>query len=82
MAETKKALVESNSQGVVRDIITKLTDMLPSAFKRTLIDSELNDPRPNVIVLLNDKEISVLNGLDTEVRDGDKLVLIPVSHGG
>jgi molybdopterin converting factor small subunit len=66
----------------VRDLITKLTDMLPPDFKRSLVDPELNDPRPNVIILLNKKEISVLDGLDTEVSDGDRLVLIPVSHGG
>jgi molybdopterin converting factor small subunit len=67
---------------VVRDLMTKLTDALPSDFKRALVDPELNDPRPNVIILLNKKEISVLDGLDTEVSDGDRLVLIPVSHGG
>ena len=67
---------------VVRDVITKLADTLPVAFKRALFDPELGDPRPNVILLLNKKEIGVLDGLDTEVSDGDKLVLIPVSHGG
>jgi len=47
-----------------------------------LIDPELNDPRPNVLIMLNKKEISALNGLETGVKDGDKLVLLPVSHGG
>ncbi|MFX0092174.1 MAG: MoaD/ThiS family protein, partial [Candidatus Hodarchaeota archaeon] len=38
--------------------------------------------RPNALILVNGKEISVLNGLETQVEDGDKIVLVPVSHGG
>ena len=50
--------------------------------RRALLDPELEDPRPNAIILVNGKEISVLNGLETEVRDGDEIVFIPVIHGG
>jgi molybdopterin converting factor small subunit len=50
--------------------------------KRTLIDPDLEDPRPNTIILINGKEVSVLNGLKTKVEDGDKVVLIPVLHTG
>lgn len=67
---------------VIKDVISELVNSLPSAFQQFLIDPELNDPRPNVLVLLNKKEIGVLDGLRTKVRNGDKLVLIPVSHGG
>ena len=74
--------LEFNSLVVVKDVIFKLANSLPSKFKQVLIDSELNDPRPNVLVLLNKKEISVLDGLRTRVGNGDKLVLVPVSHGG
>ena len=49
---------------------------------RVLIDPELGDPRPNAVILVNGKEISVLDGLETEINDGDEIVLIPVIHGG
>ncbi|MDH5449007.1 MAG: MoaD/ThiS family protein [Candidatus Bathyarchaeota archaeon] len=71
-----------DSSAIVKDVISELTNSFSSEFKQALIDSELDDPRPNVLVLLNNKEIGVLDGLKTRVRDGDKLVLIPVSHGG
>ena len=71
-----------NSSAIVKDVISELTNSFPSEFKQALIDSELDDPRPNMLVLLNKKEISVLDGLKTRVGNGDKLVLIPVSHGG
>lgn len=63
------------------DIIYRVAEYSPK-LKRTLIDPELNDPRPNAVILLNGKEINVLKGLETEVKDGDEIVLIPVSHGG
>jgi molybdopterin converting factor small subunit len=31
---------------------------------------------------VNGKEISVLNGLDTVLKDGDEVVFVPVVHGG
>lgn len=50
--------------------------------ERALIDPELNDPRINALILVNGKEISVLNGMNTLLKDGDDLVIVPVVHGG
>jgi molybdopterin converting factor small subunit len=36
----------------------------------------------NSLVLVNGTEISVLSGLDTNLKDGDEVVFIPVVHGG
>lgn len=66
----------------IRDIIQKLTENSSREFKRSLIDPELQDPRPNTLILVNGREISVLEGLETPVKNGDKIVLISVSHGG
>ena len=66
----------------VRDVIQELVDRLPGRFKRMLVDPELESPRPNTLILLNGREIGVLSGLETPVRDGDEVVLLPVSHGG
>lgn len=66
----------------VRDVIQKLVTTLPPEFGRTLIDPELNDPRPNALILVRGKEIGVLDGLETKVERNDEIVFIPVSHGG
>lgn len=71
-----------SSSVVVKDVIFKLVNSLSSNVKHFLIDSELDDPRPNTLILLNNKEIGALEGLKTKVEKGDKLVLVPVSHGG
>ncbi len=50
--------------------------------RELLIDPELNDPRPNAIVMLNGREIGTLSGLETAVKPGDEIVLLPIAHGG
>jgi len=66
----------------VRSALLKLTGSLSVEAKRLLIDRELDDPRPNALILVNGKEINVMKGLETELKDGDEVTLIPVSHGG
>lgn len=69
-------------QPTVRDIVERVGRSLPAETRRLLIDPELDDPRPNALILLNGKEISVLKGLETEVAEGDEVTLIPIAHGG
>jgi MoaD family protein len=65
----------------VKELIDKISRQLPE-LRRNLIHGELDDPRPNALILVNGREISVMNGLNTALKDGDEVVLIPVAHGG
>jgi molybdopterin synthase sulfur carrier subunit len=65
----------------VKELIDKISRQLPE-LRRNLIHGELDDPRPNALILVNGREISVMNGLNTALNDGDEVVLIPVAHGG
>ena len=78
----KSEMLLELEQPTVRKVIQTVAKSLTPDTNRLLIDTELNDPRPNALVLLNGKEINVLNGLETGVEDGDELTIIPVAHGG
>jgi molybdopterin synthase sulfur carrier subunit len=65
----------------VKDLIETISQQLPE-LKRTFTDSDLNDSRSNSLVLVNGTEISVLNGYETKLSDGDEVVFVPVVHGG
>jgi molybdopterin synthase sulfur carrier subunit len=65
----------------LREFIKKIVNEKPQ-LKRALIDPELEDPRPNALIIVNGKEINVLNGLETVLKDGDEVVFVPVLHGG
>jgi MoaD family protein len=62
-------------------LVEKIVEKLPK-LKPSLIDPESGGPRKTVLVLVNGREISVLNGLETRVNDEDEVVFIPVVHGG
>jgi len=74
-------LLETGESEKLRDVIQKLAESSPG-LRRILIDPELGDPRPNAVILVNGREINLLEGLETEVSDRDEIVLIPVTHGG
>jgi len=63
-------------------VVIKLTETFSSEFKQVLIDSQLNDPRPNALILVGGKEINVLQGLETEIKDSQEIVFLPMVHGG
>jgi molybdopterin converting factor small subunit len=66
----------------VRKAVMKLTETFSNDFKQVLVDSQLDDPRPNALILVGGKEISALQGLETEVKDMEEIVLVPMVHGG
>lgn len=65
----------------LRDFIKEIVEEKPK-LRRALIDPELEDPRPNTLILVNGREINVLKGLETTLKDGDEVVFVPVLHGG
>ena len=65
----------------LKDIVKEVAEKLPQ-LNHALVDPELQDPRPNTLILVNGREISVLNGLDTMLKNGDEVVFVPVVHGG
>lgn len=65
----------------ISELMNEIIKKLPK-LRRSLIDQQLEDPRPNALILVNGREISALDGLETKLKDGDKVVLIPFVHGG
>lgn len=65
----------------IKELVSKITQELPE-LKHTFSDQELNDSRSNSLVLVNGQEISVLDGYETKLKDGDEIVFVPVVHGG
>ena len=65
----------------IKELINGITGEVPE-LTRSLIDQQLENPMPNVLILVNGREISVLNGLETTLQNNDEIVLVPVVHGG
>ena len=78
----KRFKLKLEEPATVRKAVIKLTETFSSEFRRVLVDSQLDDPRPNSLILIGGKEINVLQGLETEVKDEDEIVFLPLVHGG
>jgi molybdopterin synthase sulfur carrier subunit len=65
----------------IKELVNEISQELPE-LKHTFSDQQLNDSRSNSLVLVNGREISVLNGYETRLKDGDEIVFVPVVHGG
>jgi molybdopterin converting factor small subunit len=76
-----KLTLQLDESASIRELIVRIVADQPK-LKRALIDPELDDPRTNSLILVNGKEIGVLEGLDTKLENGDELTLISVVHGG
>ncbi|MEM2146327.1 MAG: MoaD/ThiS family protein [Candidatus Jordarchaeaceae archaeon] len=66
-----------NLGNMIKQLCSKRPDL-----EKVLVDPELGTPLPNAVILVNNQEIGLLNGLETSLRDKDKIVFIPVIHGG
>ena len=77
----KELTIKFRETDTVKTAIMKIIEELPG-LERALIDSGLEDPRPNTLILVNGREIGVLNGLETVLKDEDEVVFVPVLHGG
>ena len=74
-------IVNIQDGNTLRELIEQIgknTPGLPKIFG----GQKFGNSNSNSLVLVNGREISVLNGLDTKLMNGDEIVLIPVVHGG
>ncbi len=67
----------------VQELISALLKMVGNkSFRELLVDAGTEDPSPNVIILLNDQDCNIFDGLKTKIEPGTKVTIIPVAHGG
>ncbi len=65
--------------------VSTMIKRLKTSFKLKgdfLLEHELGRLRQNTLLLVNGKEISVLEGLETKLEDNDVITIIHISHGG
>jgi molybdopterin converting factor small subunit len=67
----------------VRSVIAELLSRQHYGNLRQLVlDGEEPDPRPNALIMVSGSEIGALEGLETKLKEGDELSLLPIAHGG
>lgn len=82
-AGTRKISIGSETELSLADVISSLLAQVDKRqFKDLLIDSATNNPLPNVIMLLDEQDCNLFQGLRTRLDSETVVTIIPVAHGG
>jgi molybdopterin converting factor small subunit len=82
LSKKKSLRIKVQEPAMINDAIQELIKIInKEEFKRAIIDEITGNINPNIILLLNGREVKTL-GLNTQLRDDDELVFIPAAHGG
>jgi aldehyde:ferredoxin oxidoreductase len=66
----------------LKEFVTKLSTTWGDKLSSKLIDSRNNEIFPYIRVAVNGQDIAFLNGLETELHDGDEVLIVPPVAGG
>lgn len=82
-AGTRQVPIHSETELSLADVISKLLTQIDNRqFNDLLIDSATNNPLPNVIMLLDEQDCNLFQGLRTKLEPETVVTIIPVAHGG
>jgi len=77
------ALEEEVGEGEqVRSLLDRMADRYGERFREALFHAETGQIRQYILVLVNGQNLASGQGVETELRDGDKVVLAPAYAGG
>lgn len=80
LAGTKEVEVEVEGGMRVIDLLRELANTLPPKFREYVFEG--NEVSRFLIILINGRGISEMRGLETELKDGDEVALLPPVSGG
>jgi len=63
-------------------VLKMLVEKYGQSFKAYVYDAETGQPRGFLQFLVNGNSVTTLNGLQTELKDGDVLAILPPVGGG
>ncbi|HLN46428.1 MAG TPA: MoaD/ThiS family protein [Candidatus Sulfotelmatobacter sp.] len=79
---TQAESIELNSDASTQDLLVLLANRHGEPFKKAVFDPRETNLKPYHIIAINGLMINLLNGLETKLKDGDRVVVMPVVTGG
>jgi len=74
--------VELEDDASVCDLLVLLAEKYGDPFKKAVYEPKGLDLKPHHILSVNGLLLNQLNGIETKLKDGDHVVLMPVVTGG
>ena len=79
---TQPEAVILENDATVCDLLNTLAKIHGSPFHKTLYEPGAADLKGNIILAVNGLLLNQLSGLETKLKDGDSVVLMPIVSGG
>jgi len=74
--------IEIGDDALVADLLFLLAEKYGGPFQKAIYEPSVRDVKSNFIVTVNGYLLNQLNGVETKLKDGDHVVLMPVVSGG
>ena len=74
--------VDVNEDASVSDLLSELSRKHGDSFRKAIYEAGGRDIKSNFIATVNGYLLNQLNGVQTKLKNGDKVVLMPIVSGG
>ncbi len=66
----------------IADLLVLLSDEYGESFKKAIYEPKASDVKPNYIITVNGYLLNQLKGLETKLKNGDRITILPIVSGG
>jgi molybdopterin synthase sulfur carrier subunit len=74
--------VEISDDSSISDLLIVLSEKHGESFKKAVYEAGSKDIKSNFIATVNGYLLNQLNGVETKIKNGDHVVLMPIVSGG
>jgi molybdopterin synthase sulfur carrier subunit len=82
LTDKREEVVDLDDQATVRTLLGKLVEEHGAKFRDYVFDPASKEPRGHIQFLIDGRNISLMQGLDTTLKEGASLAILPPVGGG
>jgi len=82
IGSSREEEVEIEEEASVADLLNVLFEKYGEPFKKAIYEPKGKDVKTNYIITVNGYLLNQLNGIQTKLKQGDHVILLPVVSGG
>lgn len=79
---TRQEEIDVVGPASVMDVLMIIVEKYGEPFKKAVYESKASDVKSNYIMTVNGYLLNQLDGVQTKLKDGDQLILLPIVSGG
>ncbi len=74
--------VEVEEHSTMADLLNMLVKRYGEPFEKAVYESKSADVKPNYIITVNGYLLNQLKGIETKLKNGDRVAILPIVSGG